>query len=203
MESIETLALAPDRARRGGGGAAPAPERTFTSRLVRTGARRHTLHLSGSLDAGWAGRLAAGLAARHVSVVRATARRTSTRWTAEIVLDALDPDTEPSAIDFLALVNDHAPTPLDVAGLHLASHRVVRTKRDVLVELRAADAVGFLGRVLHLFADHGLFPHEMRVDTLGLEVRDVFRLQGASGAVPPEGIVTALRARLDALVDGR
>jgi hypothetical protein len=32
-------------------------------------------------------------------------------------------------------------------------------------------------------------------------VRDRFRLQSATGAVPPEGIVAALRARLDALLE--
>jgi hypothetical protein len=178
---------------------APAGEQTFTCRIVRTGARRHTLQLSGSLHAGWAGRLAAGLAARHVNVVRATARRNATRWTAEIVLDVLDRSVEPSAIDFLALMHD--PAPDGEACVTLASHRVVRTRRDVLVELRATDAVGFLGRVLRVFAALGLYPHEMRVETLGPEVRDRFRLQSATGAVPPEGIVAALRARLDALLE--
>ncbi len=178
---------------------APRQERSFTSRIVRSGARRQTLHLSGSLDAGWAGRLAAGLAAHQISVVRATARRTTTRWVAEIAFDVLDPDVEPSAIDFLALINDHAPAPMPPGGVALSGHRVVRTRRDVLVELRAVDAVGFLGRILHVFANLGLYPHEMRVETHGSEIRDVFRLQSATGEVPPEGIVAALRARLDRL----
>ncbi|WP_242392964.1 hypothetical protein [Anaeromyxobacter oryzisoli] len=175
-------------------------ERTFTCRIVPGPSRRHTLHLTGSLHTGWAGRLAAGLAARHVSVVRAAARRTSTRWTAEIVFDVLDEDVQPSAIDFLALMNDHVPATRDGGRLALTSRRVARTRRDVLVEVRGEDTVGFLGRILHLFADLGLFPHEMRVDTRGLEVRDVFRLQSAVGEAPPEGIVEALRRRLDRLV---
>ncbi|BDG02136.1 ACT domain-containing protein [Anaeromyxobacter oryzae] len=197
MDSIDGYALPADDVSLPPG--APRGERTFTSRIVRSGARRQTLHLSGSLDPGWAGRLAAGLAAHQISVVRATARRTPTRWIAEIAFDVLDPEVEPSAIDFLALINDHAPAPMPPGGVALSSHRVARTRRDVLVELRAVDAVGFLGRILHEFADLGLYPHEMRVETLGSEIRDVFRLQSAAGEVPPEGIVTALRARLERL----
>ena len=180
--------------------AAAREEQSFTSRIVRTGARRHTLHLSGSLHAGWAGRLAAGLAARHVSVVRASARRSSTRWTAEIVFDLLDPEAEASAIDFLALLAEPAPAADDAAAPTLTDARVVRTRRDVLVELRGVDEVGFLGRVLRAFAELGLFPHEMRVETLGSEVRDVFRLQSAAGEAPPEGVAVELRARLARLV---
>lgn len=199
MDSIDGAAPASDVA----GPGDPFPgERTFTCRIVPGPSHRHTLHLTGSLHAGWAGRLAAGLAAKHVSVVRATARRTSTRWTAEIVFDVLDEDVQPSAIDFLALMNDHVTAARDVGAVTLTSHRVARTRRDVLVEVRGEDAVGFLGRILHLFADLGLFPHEMRVDTRGLEVRDMFRLQSATGEVPPEGIVDALRRRLAGLVRG-
>lgn len=175
-------------------------ERSFTSKVVRTGARRHTLHLSGSLHAGWAGRLAAGLAARHVTVVRASARRSSTRWTAEIVFDLLDPDAEASAIDFLALLAEPAPPADGGAPPRLSDARVVRTRRDVLVELRGEDEVGFLGKVLLAFAELGLFPHDMRVETLGSEIRDVFRLQSATGEAPAEGVAAALRARLARLV---
>ena len=82
----------------------------------------------------------------------------------------------------------------------LASWRVQPTRTDVEVELRAEDAVGFLGRVLLVFAELGLFPRAMRVDTAGAAVRDVFLLQGLSGARPPDGVVSLLRRRLAALV---
>jgi hypothetical protein len=173
-------------------------EQSWTCRITRQGARRYILHLSGSLHAGWAGRLAAGLAAHHISVVRATARRTSTRWTAEIAVDALEAEVEPSAIDFIALMSDSTPPPR--GPLALTDFKVARTKRDVLVEVRAADAVGFLGRILLELAELGLYPHEMRVSTLAGEVRDQFRLQSADGELPPDGIVTTLKERLAKLV---
>jgi hypothetical protein len=178
----------------------PAREWSWTSRVVPRGSGRHVLYLSGSLHAAWAGRLAAGLAARHISVVRATARRTATRWTAEIEFDVLDPKVEPSAIDFIALLREPPDAPLGARGPRIARHRVARTRRDVLVEIRAEDAVGLLARILLVFGELGLFPREMRVETIGSEVRDAFRLQTAEGEVPAEGTVAALRARLDALV---
>ena len=172
---------------------------TLTCRLVRRGGPRFTLHLSGSLHPAWAGRLAAGLAARHVSVVRASARRGSTRWTAEIEIEVPSGVPEPSPVDFVALMREHRD-PSSAEPVVLESWRVQRTRTDVEVEIRATDAVGFLGRVLLVFADLGLFPRAMRVDTVGSAVRDAFLLQGLTGEAPPEGVVSLLRRRLAALV---
>lgn len=177
----------------------PAGGWALTSRLVAKGRGRYTLHLSGSLHPAWAGRLAAGLGARHVSVVRATARRGSTRWTAEIELELPAGAGEPSAIDFLALMREHRD-PSSAGAVALASARVRPTRTDVEVELRAEDSVGFLGRVLLVFAELGLFPRAMRAETVGASVHDVFLLQGLGGDAPPDGVVSLLRRRLDALV---
>lgn len=177
----------------------PAGERKWTCRLVPKTARRHTLHLSGSLNFAWAGRLAAGLAARHISVVRATARRGSTRWTAETELDVVDGAVEPSAIDFIALMREHQD-PASAGTIALESFRVTRTRRDVEVEIRGEDAVGLLGRILLLFGEFGLFPRAMRVETVGSAVRDVFLLQNVAGEPPPHGVVAALGRRLEVLV---
>lgn len=171
---------------------------SWTCRLVPKAERRYTLHLSGSLHLAWAGRLAAGLAARHISVVRATARRGSTRWTAEIELDVVGGAVEPSAIDFLALMREHqAPSAGPIA---LASFRLRRTRRDVEVEIRGEDSVGLLGRILMVFADFGLFPRAMRVETAGAAVRDAFLLQDVAGEPPPPWLVAALSSRLEALL---
>ncbi len=160
---------------------APAAS-TLTCRLVPKGGGRSTLHLSGSLHPAWAGRLAAGLAARHV-----------------IEIQVPEGAVEPSAIDFVALMKEHRD-PATAGPVALASWRVQPTRTDVEVELRAEDAVGFLGRVLLVFAELGLFPRAMRVDTAGAAVRDVFLLQGLSGARPPDGVVSLLRRRLAGLV---
>jgi hypothetical protein len=131
-------------------------------------------------------------------VVRAAARRTATRWTAEVHFDVPGRDPVPSALDFLALLR--APVhPASAGAPAIASFDLARARRDVLVRVRAEDSVGFLGGILLVFAELGLFPHELRVETVGPEVRDAFRLQTATGAPPAEGTVTALRARLAAL----
>jgi hypothetical protein len=175
-------------------------EQQWTCRLVPKRGRRYTLHLSGSLHAAWAGRLAAGLAARHIGVVRATARRGSTRWTAEIDLDVLEGGVEPSAIDFLSLMREH-PAPANTGVIPLASFRVQPTRTDVEVEIRGEDAVGLLGRILLVFAELGLFPRAMRVDTFGSAVRDVFLLQTLAGEPPSGALIAALRARLEGFVE--
>ncbi len=179
----------------------PETASTLTCRLVPKGGRRSTLHLSGSLHPAWAGRLAAGLAARGVSVVRASARRGSSRWTAEIEIQVLDGHLEPSAIDFVALMKEHRD-PASAGPVTLGACRVQPTRTDVEVELRAEDSVGFLGRVLLVFAQLGLFPRAMRVETLGAAVRDVFLLQGLGGERPPDAVVSLLRRRLEGLVPG-
>ena len=177
----------------------PAGGLTLTCRLVPKGSRRFTLHLSGSLHPAWAGRLAAGLAARDVSVVRASARRGSARWTAEIEIELPAGALEPSAVDFVALMKEHRD-PSSAGPVVLASWRVLPTRTDLEVEVRAADSMGFLGRLLLVFAELGLFPRAMRVETVGTAVRDVFLLQGIGGEPPPEGVVSLLRRRLADLV---
>ncbi len=172
---------------------------TLTCRLVPRGAQRYTLHLSGSLHHAWAGRLAAGLGARHVSVVRATARRGSTRWTAEIDVDVPAGVPAPSAVDFVALMKEHRD-PSSAEPIALAGWRVQATRTDVEVEIRGEDAVGLLGRILLVFAELGLFPRAMRVDTFGSAVRDVFLLQTLAGEAPSGATIAALRARLDGLL---
>jgi hypothetical protein len=171
----------------------------LTCRLVPKSRGRHALHLSGSLHAAWAGRLAAGLGARHIGVVRATARRGSTRWTAEIELDVPSGAPAPSVVDVVALMREHVD-PARSRPVSLSGCRVSPTRRDVRVELRALDGVGFLGDVLLVFAELGLFPHAMEVETVGTEVRDVFLLQDLAGEAPAVPVVAALRQRLGGLV---
>lgn len=178
-----------------------APEQRWTCRVTPQGGRRLLLHFSGSLHPGWAGRIAAGLAARGVAVVRAAARRGPTRWTAEIEVETLGSGADPSAADFVALMREE-PDPPRPGDLRIGSFRVAATRRDVEVEVRAADAVGFLGRILLVFAGLGLYPHVMRVETERGEIRDHFRLQGRSGQPPPAGIVAALERELAALASG-
>jgi hypothetical protein len=174
----------------------------LTCRLVPKSRGRHALHLSGSLHAAWAGRLAAGLGARHIGVARATARRGSTSWTAEIELDVPGDAPAPSVVEVVALMREHVG-PGRCGRVSLTGCRVTPTRRDVRVEIRARDRVGLLGDVLLVFAELGLFPHAMEVETLGTEVRDVFLLQDLAGAAPAVPVVAALRRRLEGLAGAR
>lgn len=179
-----------------------AREWQWACRLVPRSRGRHALHLSGTLHAAWAGRLAAGLGARHVGVVRATARREATRWTAEIELDVPSGAPVPSVVDVVALMREHvAPAP--ARRVALSAFRLAPTRRDLRVELRGRDKVGFLGHVLRVFEDLGLFPRAMEVETVGGEVRDVFLLQDLAGAPPSVPAVATLRRRLERLVRAR
>jgi hypothetical protein len=191
----------PDLSPDGAPPAAGTPfEQRWTCRVEPRGGRSYALRVSGSLHVSWAGRLAAGLAARHISVVRVRARRAPTSWSAEVELEVLDAGVEPSAIDFIALMRDEPPADPAPPPAVLTSFAVRPTARDVEVELRAVDSVGFLERVLRLFAVHALYAHEMRVDTVAGEAHDVFRLRNLSGLGPGPRAVAALERSLARLV---
>jgi hypothetical protein len=156
------------------------------------------IELRGSLPAGWAGRLAAGLAAQRISVVRGWASEGGdARWEAqlEVELPRYTIDLTPAAVLQLALP-DAAPGRSGLDGLELLDFRLELDGDQVVVELEAADARGFLDRVLRLFAFHGLFPREMRVETTDGLVHDVFRLSGVHGGAPERATVDALDAKL-------
>jgi hypothetical protein len=182
------------------GEAAPRAEQRWTCRVSPLGGRRFALRLSGSLHVSWAGRLAAGLAARSISVVRVRAHRAPTSWSADVELEVLDPAVQPSAIDFIALMREEPAAEPVAPAASLRSFSVQPTARDVEVELRAPDTVGFLERVLRLFAVHALYAHEMRVDTRAGEVHDVFRLRNLSGLPPGPRAIAALERSLAKLV---
>lgn len=173
------------------------PERRWACQVEERGRGRYRVHLSGSLHAGWAGRLAGGLAARRISVARASARRDADMiWTAEVDIEALDPSVDLNRVDFLALTLAHADPVGRPVAVPLGRYAIRRAADDVEVEVRAPDAVGFLDGILRVFAFYGLFPREMRIETRGTEAVDVFRLQSLGGRAPSVAIVSALEARL-------
>jgi hypothetical protein len=173
---------------------------SWTSRIERRGSAQ-VLHLAGSFHAGWAGRLAGGLAARRVSVVRGWARRAGTRWTAELELDVLDPQVDPAAIDCFELIRDRSAPATPPGDLLLQSYRLSPRPGGLEVTLGAVDAVGLLDRVLRTFAFFGLFPCELRLETRGAAVEGTFLLQALGQTEPRLQVIDGLDRRLASLLE--
>lgn len=167
--------------------------------IATLGPARRRVELRGSLPVGWSGRLASGLAAQRISIVRGWARDRSGRWSAQLELE-LPPSTGLTPAVVLRLTApDAAPPRGALPGLELLEHRLVRAGPFVVVELEAADGRGFLDRVLRCFALYGMFPREMELETTDGLVHDVFRLQSMHGGAPEPATVAALASKLRAL----
>jgi hypothetical protein len=178
-----------------------APERKWSCRVEERGRGKYRVFLSGSLHAGWAGRLAAGLADRRITIHRVVARRSPEMlWDAELSVEALERGGNLDGFDFLALTLDHADPQRTGRLAALSSYAIRRTAEDVVIELRAPDAVGFLDQILHLFAFYGMFPHALRIETRGAEAVDLFRLQTLAGRVPAAKAVAWLERTLDGML---
>ncbi len=173
-----------------------AGPRQPTAWLSAAGSGPRQLHLEGQLALGWMGRLAAGLAARRVSVVSARARQSAPRqWEAVFEIEPLDPGLDLDGLDYLGLVA-LAPARPPAAVPRLRAYRLTLEGDALRVELQAPDQLGFLDGILRAFARCGLFPCEMSVETRGGEALDAFALRGIGGGTPPRAIRDALEARL-------
>jgi hypothetical protein len=174
-------------------------EGTWTSRVEPRGSH-HVLQLVGAFHAGWAGRLAAGLAARQVSVVRAVAQRgKNQQWTAELEVEVLDPQLDPAAIDCLGLIRDRDVPATPPGDLVITSYRLSPRPGALEVALTAPDAVGQLDRLLRTFAFFGLFPCALRLETRGASVDGLFQLQALGQTEPRLQVIEGLDRRLASL----
>lgn len=165
--------------------------------IMTLGPTMRRVSLRGSLTVGWAGRLASGLAAQRIDIVRGWARdRGEAQWDAQLDLE-LPPSTGLTPALVLQLTGpDLAPLREALAGPELLGHRLRWSGPDVVVEIEAADGRGFLDRTLRLFAFFGLFPREMQIETSDGLVHDVFRLRSMHAGAPEPATVEALASRL-------
>lgn len=182
-------------------GSAAAPSNAFGCLVAELEGGRYLVSVQGALTTGWAGRLAAALAARRLNVVRGSgARRGGHVWDVEILLEPLDRSVDPRTLDYLALAQEgQAPDHADEASVVIDTFVLTRTATELVVDVEAVDALGFLDRLLRVFALYGLFPRELRLETRGQRVRDQFRLQGMSGQLPSLQVCEAVGLRLRAL----
>jgi hypothetical protein len=159
---------------------------------------RLQIRLRGALAADWAGRLAAALAAQRISVIRLDGQRQGERlWEVELVVEPLDGSPDPRSLDFLALARGgHGPAGPTVESLPLDLFTLTRTGEALEVDVEAADALGFLDRILRVFAQYDLYPRSLRVETRGKKLHDVFSLVGRSGLSPPLQLCEAVALKL-------
>jgi hypothetical protein len=175
-------------------------ERRWACHVEERGRRKFRIHLSGSLHAGWSGRLAGGLARRGISITRVTASRGADgSWTAEVDTEAVAFGIDLAGFDFLALTLAHVAPVTRAPSVPIDRYTLVRGGEDVSVEIRAPDRVGLLDALLRVFARHGLFPRELRIETRGPVAVDLFRLQTLGGRPPSAAVVSELERRLSAL----
>lgn len=166
--------------------------------VVELGGGRFEVRMAGVLYTGWVGRLAAALAARLVNVVSLHGTRGAVnRWEAELIVEPLDRSVDARTLDYLGLAREgRAPAEAATANLVLDGFTLTRSEKELVVDVEGVDAVGFLDRILRVFAFYSLFPRELRVETRGPKVKDQFRLQGLGGAAPSLQVCEAVGLRL-------
>jgi hypothetical protein len=154
--------------------------------------------MRGPLPFDWAGRLAGALAARRINVLRLEGQHHAAhRWEVELLLEPLDPGLDARSLDYLALAREpRGPDGAEVGALVLDAFSLTRSEEALLVDVEAVDALGFLDRILRVFALHSLFPRTLHIETRGRKVRDQFRLTGPAGQVPPLPVCEAVGLRL-------
>ena len=135
---------------------------------------------------------------RRVSVVRGRGtRRAGHVWDVELLLEPLDRGFNLASLDFLGLAREgRTPTEASQASLELDSFSLQRTDQDLIVDLEGVDGLGFLDRLLRVFAFYSLFPRELHLETRGQKVRDRFHLQSLGGVAPSLQVCEAVGLKL-------
>ncbi|MFN2537716.1 MAG: hypothetical protein ABR549_06135 [Mycobacteriales bacterium] len=153
----------------------------------------HRVELLGSFPhPHWLAFLCGGLSAAGVSVVSGRAVRSAPLlWEGHLVVAGMVAD-----LDIVALASRRPPT-RDAAAPAL-SWATVERRYDGRLELRleAADALGFLGRLLGRISLLTLLPSEVEIATEDGRICDRFVLSGIGTSSPGDDVLDALRAML-------
>ena len=179
---------------------APATASRGPSVRVRPlGAERFQFYIEGSLAPGWAGNLASGLAAHHISIERGEARaERGGVWTARFEVQRLAGAPRFEKLDLAELAATDAgegfATPLRLIGFKLET--AVDRGGCLMVGVSAYDTVGFLAALLRRLAYFSLFPIELRLETRDGRVDDRLWLRGAGDRAPSLRAQQALRRAL-------
>lgn len=180
-------------------------ETGFTIEPMAGRAGSYHLDMFGFLSPGWSGRLAAGLAAHRVSIIRGSAEKiNASSWRSRFELKAAPFAGSPQGLDFLRLANtepDHQASRIQL--LAFTMEPAARHGGSLFLEVKGVDRLGFLGDLLDHFSMRCLFPVKMSVDTMGDTAIDRFWLRGVGGSVPSDAITDSIRNNLEQLLVAR
>jgi hypothetical protein len=177
-----------------------SPSHGPSVRIRALGSERYVFHIDGMLPPGWAGNLASGLAAQHVSIERGEARaERGGVWTARFEVQRLAGAAPFANLDLAKLAATDAgegfATPLRLVDFSVdwAADR----GGCLALTVSAHDTVGFLAALLRRLSYFALFPIEMRLETRGDRIDDALWLRGAGDRVPSARAREALRRALE------
>lgn len=157
--------------------------------------------LEGSFPAGWAGSLSLGLAKANIGILSGVARKVGPRsWSTSLLVRPQAASADPRRVDYLGLARRRQPLG-SAAPIDLESFAVVPDERTgaLLLEVRGADRVGFLGSLLDRLAGLALFPEDMTIETEGGLALDRFALKALGGQTPSAEAHQALVTLLEDL----
>lgn len=160
----------------------------------------YSIQLNGMLPPEWVGSMCAGLSARRISVESGFARQVSRgNWQSSFIVRPLDATTDVASVNYRSM----ALAPKAPLGNRnhpgIRSFHLEQTPDALKVSLRAADKLGLLSGLLSSFSFLTLFAHEMKIETVQDEARDMFVLRGFAGSVPTPDKCERLLAMLQVM----
>ncbi len=166
--------------------------------IVRNREGSYMLKIQGRFPPDWAGNLSSGLSKNRFSIVRGTARKVKTSWTAEFEIMPDRFAADPKDIDFLALAQDGtgSDTTHQISLDEFIFGDPASNSGALYLEIKAIDQTGFLGEFLNRLAFFSLFPEQMEIDTEGGRISDRFWIKGVGGSAPSENALNNLRSKL-------
>jgi hypothetical protein len=170
--------------------------------IVRNREGSYTLKIQGRFPPNWAGNLSSGLSKNRFSIVRGTARKVKTSWTAELEITPDRFAADPKDIDFLALAQNGtgSDTTQQISLDEFSLGDPASNSGALYLEIKALDQTGFLGEFLNRLAFFSLFPEQMEIDTEGERISDRFWIKGVGGSAPSDNAINTLRSKLDSLL---
>jgi hypothetical protein len=159
------------------------------------------LHLQGRFyHPHWLAFLLSGLAQFKISLVSGTAQLTEAplEWDALLRLDFQHSATSPEQIDYGLLAEK--PAVCEASPMQLSTFQITRRPDKALeVRLQGPDQLGFVGRFLTKVSLLGLYPSEVKIDTVAGRISDRIVLNGIAGSPPAETAQAALDTMLRGL----